>query len=321
MIKISRWPLVTIAYLFGLFHATLGLIWSEVYHDRRVGFVAIAVYVFALSATILLYRTLEIPVFQALANLAVAAILPNLIEGQIEPASFGTYATWHVGALGVLLGATALRGQPYFAWGGVVVVWGEAIRAEGFDQVASSGLVGLMILVLIGHATNLGLKRSEADITQYNQAAEASTVYVTRKEVAQQTQRETFERSVPVIRRLLKAAIATRGKLSEDDRREARQLEIELSDELLGKNLADPVVQRAARDARARGVEVVLADDGGLEDLGREELKQLLLQVAKIINDQVGGRVLVRSSAKTSWRISVGTFDRGSKVPSGDWKL
>lgn len=321
MIKIARWPMVTIAYLFGLFHATLGIVWSEVYHDRRVGFIAVGIFVAALSATILLYKPLEIPKFQGLINLIVAALLPNLVEDQIDPSSYGTYATWYVGALGVLLGATALRGQAYFAWGSAVVVWVESIRAEGFEQVTSSGVIGLAILVMIGHATNYGLKLSEADIKAYNEAAEASTLYITRNEVAQQTRRETFSRSLPAIRKVLSSTVRLKGKLGEDDRRQALLLESELSDELLGGNLASSAVRLAARDARARGVEVYLHDEGGLETISRDELHSVLLQVAAIISELRSGRVNVRANPRNNWRISVTTFERGSKVVSGDYKF
>jgi len=321
MIRIPRWPMATTTYLLGLMHVGLGLYWSSTYQRPSAGIIAAILYLFALSATVLGFRELNIPSWQGLANLLVAALLPRMVEPQVTPEHYGTYATWYIGALGVLLGATALRGQLYFAWGGFLIATAEILLWEGPQNLLLSGWIGLVMLVIIGHAGNLGMRQAQMSIQKATEEVAHATVTAARAETVRATQLKMFSRSIPTVEAMLRKIIAQKGKLSEDDRREALLLESELSDDIMGGDLLTKSIGRAARSARLRGVEVYLIDEGGLAGLEKAEIDELHHKIEDVINHQMTGKVAVRATTSNRWKVSITAYERGSKVPNTDWKF
>lgn len=320
VIKVSRLHLVLVTYLFGLFHAALGIAWSTDYQSRLVGFGAVGIYVLALSMTILLHKGLNIPKWQGLFNLITAAALAQIIESQIGASHYGTYATWYVGALGVLLGATALRGQHYWAIGGVIFVIGQIIKFEGIDHLAPSGVVGLVVLVAVGTATSIGMRRSESDIESYTQEARDSAVLLKKKQVMRETQNRNFLGSQEEVKGMLRQIIARKGKLTEDERDEAKLLESRISDAVMGGKLVNEAVSAAARQARARGVEIFFFDEGSLDHADELELAEIHQHIIEAIAEQKTGKITVRANPKTQWKVSVIGFEKRASVPNVDWK-
>jgi hypothetical protein len=321
MIRIPRWPMATSAYLLGLMNVGLGLYWSSTYQKPSAGILAAILYLLSLSGTVLGFRELNIPSWQGLANLLVAAFLPRMVEPQVTPEQYGTYATWYIGALGVLLGATALRGQVYFAWGGLLIATAEIMLWEGPQNLLLSGWIGLVMLVMIGHAANLGMTQAQISIQKATEEVAQATITAARAETARETQLKMFSRSVPTVESMLRKIIAQKGKLSEDDRREALMLESELSDDIMGGDLLTKSIGRAARSARLRGVEVYLVDEGGLAGLEKAEIDELQHKIEDVINKQLTGKVAIRATSNTRWRVSITAYERGSKVPIVDWKF
>jgi hypothetical protein len=302
-------------------HAGLGLYWSQYYKHPLVGLFAVALYLGALTPTVLSFKEMQIPAWQGLVNLLIATVLPRIIEDQVPRDLLGTYATWYIGGLAVLLGATALRGQLYFAWGGLIIATVEVILWEGGQNLLRSGWIGLVLMVVIGHAGNLGVRQSEEDIDRANAEAAESIVLARRAEAVRETRTRTFANSAQEIQTLLSRAISQKGKLSEDDRREAILLENDLSDDVMGGELVTPSIRRAARLARSRGVEVYLMDQGVLGSLDKPDLEELHQKVEDVINQQISGKVTVRATSGNRWLVSVTAYERGSKVPNIDWKF
>ena len=321
MIRLPRVPMAIIAFTLGLMYAGFGLYWSPSYQNPLLGLVAVVIYLAALSLTIFAFKSMQIPAWQGLLNLLVAAVLPRIIEEQVKPEMFGTYATWYIGGLGVLLGATALRRQVYFAWGGLIIATAEIFLWEGLENIPRSGWIGLVVMVIIGHAANLGLEQSEREIEKASEAASAAELAAKRKEITRESQVKAFNHSVPNIKSMLQRTIAQKGRLSEDDRREAMLLEADLSDEVMGGALVAKSVSRAARLARLRGVEVYLMDDGILAQVEGVELEEIHQKVVDVITSQLTGKVTVRATSGNRWHVSITAFERGSKVPNVDWKF
>ena len=321
MIRVSRLPMALTAIGLGLFHSALGILWSGRYQDASYVYLGIAIYLATLTPTILIHKGLAIPAWQGTLNLLVAAVLPQLSYSQITQDSHGTYATWFVGALGVLLGATALRGQAGFAWAGLTVAVSQILVAEGTAGLGQSGMIGLTLLVLVGHATNLGLKRSESDIERFSQQSAEQALELKRAETVSETKQRTFDLSLAEVQNLLRLVVSKKGRLDDSERREALALEQRLSDAIMGGHLVTTGIKHAARLARGRGVEVYLIDEGGLENMSKTELETLLRPVEDVINKQLSGKVTVSSKVKANWQISVVGFERGSIKPNVDLKL
>ncbi len=321
MIRLPRIPMAIIAFTLGLMYAGFGIYWSPSYQNPMLGLVAVALYLGALAVTIFAFKSLQIPAWLGLINLLVATVLPRIIEEQITPAMIGTYATWYIGGLGVLLGATALRKQVYFAWGGLIIATAEIILWEGPENLLRSGWIGLVVMVIIGQAANLGLQQSERAIDKANQVAAAAKLAAKRKEITRESQVLAFNHSVPNVKSMLQRTIAQKGRLSEDDRREAMLLEADLSDEVMGGALVVKPVIRAARLARLRGVEVYLLDDGVLAQVDPAELEEIHHKVVDVVTNQLTGKVTIRATAGNRWQVSITAYERGARVPNVDWKF
>ena len=321
MIRLPRVPMAAIAFTLGLMYAGFGIYWSPSYVNPLMGVVSVALYLAALAATIFAFEGLQIPAWLGLLNLLVATVLPRIVEYQVSPAMYGTYATWYVGGLGVLLGATALRKQAYFAWGGLIIATAEILLWEGPENILRSGWIGLVVMVVIGHAANLGLEQSEREIARASEAAAAATLSTKRKEITRDSQVMAFSHSVPNVKSMLQRTIAQKGRLSEDDRREAMLLEADLSDEVMGGALVVKSVSRAARLARLRGVEVYLMDDGILSHVDASELGEIHHKVIDVVTNQLTGKVTVRATTGNRWHVSITAYERGAKVPNVDWKF
>lgn len=321
MIQVPRVPMAIISFALGLMYAGFGIYWSSSYVTPLLGIVAVAAYLGALAVTVFLFKSMEIPAWVGLLNLLVATVLPRIIEEQVTPAMYGTYATWYIGGLGVLLGATALRKQAYFAWGGLIIASAEIFLWEGAENVLRSGWIGLVVMVVVGHAGYLGLELSEREIEKANEAAAAARLAAKRKEITRESQVLAFNHSVPNVKSVLQRTIAQKGRLSEDDRREAMLLEADLSDEVMGGALVVKTVTRAARLARLRGVEVYLMDDGILSHVDSVELDEVHRKVVDVVTKQLTGKVTVRATSGNRWHVSITAFERGAKVPNLDWKF
>jgi hypothetical protein len=302
-------------------YAGFGIYWSPSYLNPLLGLVSVALYLGAIAVTIFAFKSLQIPAWLGLINLLVATVLPRIIEEQITPAMIGTYATWYIGGLGVLLGATALRKQVYFAWGGLIIATAEIILWEGLENLLRSGWIGLVVMVIIGQAANLGLQQSERAIERANQTAAAAKLAAKRKEITRESQVLAFNHSVPNVKSMLQRTIAQKGRLSEDDRREAMLLEADLSDEVMGGALVVKAVIRAARLARLRGVEVYLLDDGVLAQVDAAELEEIHVKVVDVVTNQLSGKVTVRATSGNRWQVSITAYERGARVPNIDWKF
>lgn len=321
MIRLPRVPMAVIGFALGLMYAGFGIYWSPSYVSPLLGIAAVVLYLGALGTTVFAFKSMHIPAWLGLLNLLVATVLPRIIEDQVTPAMLGTYATWYIGGLGVLLGATALRRQAYFAWGGLIITTAEILLWEGPENIFRSGWIGLVVMVIIGHAANLGLEQSEREIEKANESAAAAKLAAKRKEITRESQVMAFNHSVPVVKLMLQRTIAQKGKLSEDDRREAMLLEADLSDEVMGGALVVKTVSRAARLARLRGVEVYLMDDGTLSHVDAAELEEIHRKVVDVVTNQLSGKITVRATAGNRWTVSITAYERGAKVPNVDWKF
>lgn len=315
MIRVSRFAVSFIGILFGLFHAVLGGYWVASYIDPGLGAVALTIYVVAILTTLGLYSGIRMPVAQAVFNALVAVALPLIVNPLIADGVHNTFATWYVGGLGVLLSATAVRQHRVIAWVAtglvtlIVVAWG------GVTAIYDSGLVGMVLLVAAGQALSLGVERASLDVQRLSdqaqtEASEAAAV------TAQRLERQVrLQQALTASRPILERIVASGGQLSAAEQLESRLAEAALRDEIRGRNLINARVRDAVRLARLRGVEVLLLDEGGLDDCELELRDRLLGDVANAIDGIAAGKVTIRSPQSEPWMLTVVALNPGSAVP------
>jgi hypothetical protein len=93
------------------------------------------------------------------------------------------------------------------------------------------------------------------------------------------------------------------------------QLEARLRDDIRGRDLVNEEVRLATRNARERGVEVVLLDEGGLTNISQIELNNILGKVSGAINSVAAGKIVVRSPRGESWLVTVIATRSGTEAP------
>ncbi len=204
---------------------------------------------------------------------------------------------WHEMALAVVYVFTCIRGRNLVAWagalGGVAVTVDWAVRGGGsVAHGLAQGFVGVGP-VLIGSIVAWLIRPS------------VSAVFDLRRQVGERRAREAAAQAVAVERdarlkrldetaRPLLTRIAAGGPLGPADRRAARLLEARLRDEIRAPSLLDDDVAAAVAGAWARGVEVVLLDDGGGGELPSGAARRFRTVLAGHLMATSTGRVTAR---------------------------
>ena len=183
------------------------------------------------------------------------------------------YASWPWGAMTFVLLVLALRGRRGFAWIGFAALAAIAIVAAvvAHQQVFSViyDVARQSATLLIGTLFALALRRASQTITaiQSNQLTRttvaAASAAATRERA---TQNERLERDArPALERILDPT-----PMSHEELRNFVLLESTLRDGIRATGFSGERIAAATRDARERGLTVVLLDDRGSELLDRE---------------------------------------------------
>lgn len=196
--------------------------------------------------------------------LALCSLAAVLMRFQVDPDAAPPFAHWHLGAITMILLVLAVRGRPGYAWFGYVVM-----AAISIVWALAGGLgIGVGVGLVIRHAGTLlagtlfavGLRRSARTIEGLNRegnehvAAEAAAF-------AALEEREAHLARVNALARPALERLAASQEIDEGERAECLLVEASLRDAMRGRALFIGPVIRAARSARARGVEVTLLDD------------------------------------------------------------
>ena len=316
MIRLPRWVISIVGLSFAVFQAVLGALWVDSYRDPFVGWLAIVLYLAAVVPTVIGYRGLAMPVLQAWANVLVSVVLPVMVNSQLANLDHETFETWYIGAIGALLCVTAVRARSNFSWAGAMLVLGIMLGDAGPQIIATSGLIGMFLLVAAGQAVSLGLARAARDIEAFvrNRVEQLSAAAATSAARAERTERlqVMFAEALPELRRISRS----KGQLTPAQRAEARQLEAAMRDEIRGRNLLDDRLRASIRAARTRGVEVVLLDDGGMDDLSAAIRSPMLKQVAEALDGLDSGKVTIRTPKNETWKLTVAAFLPGQASPA-----
>jgi hypothetical protein len=280
ILRLNDWSGSIVLAFYGLGTAivTIVLLWGGLYILSRPG-----VEPFRLGST--------------LAVIAVVAVVTSLSSWNIADVDNPGYATWHLGAMTFLLFVLALRGRRGLAWAGFGVL--------AFISLLTAVLTAqdtLMVLndvarqsgtLLIGTLFALVLRRSSQTITaiQANQLTRttvaAASAAATRERAAQNTRLERDAR--PALERILQAE-----PLSPDEQQHLLLLEATLRDGIRASGFSSERIAAATREARERGLTVVLLDDRGIDLVdGERDLVEaaLLDQLTSTTNGAITARL------------------------------
>lgn len=305
---VPRALLVAIGALYMANHLVMGLYWLPFYNSLEKPQIAFALYMMASAASLFFGNQVRMPMWLAANNLIVTIVIPWLVLSEFPIENYsanGSYATWFIGGLGSLMAVTMLRRQALFAWVGLGVMELEVIRWGGPGVIATSGLIGALLLVSVCFAVSRGLENTSR-LTQEYLTKASQVAAKTATNTAARTERQRFLLSgFAAALPMLETIVARDGNLDEVEKREVRLVQAKLTDEIRGRKLLNPAVQVAAREARLRGVEVTIIDEGGIDDVGEQERHELLTSVAEAIGSTVSGKIHIRAPKGESYRINI----------------
>lgn len=279
--------------------------------------------------TILLWRwpTGELPAWVSLAFPLVLALSNVLVLFSIPADGWPMYEAWSLGAGANLCCAALMRERPLTAWAGILALFVTTLAwvVHGHQPLA------LSFTMLIGHVLTVSMwwlaaawsaKVSTSIAIELDRHAEA----LSRSHVQDAVEREMDSRLTTVAKRArpVLERLAAPGEPSEALRMEARLLEAELRDEIRGASFTGTPVVRAAREARARGIDVVLLDDTGARGLvgpgsggvTEERWEQVVDTACDALRHADTGRVTIRLLPPGRAAVATIATDSGTTVIS-----
>lgn len=315
MLRVPTWILSLFGLLFGLYHAVLGVVWISENNRPELVVLALIAYLAVLFSTLNIRRSREMSLKLAWLNIVVCALIPIAIQSQLDPYHLGDYATWYVLGVGTILATTAVRGRRMVAWIGLAILFIEIALWGGMESLASTGLPGVLSLMVTGHAVSLGVGRAVKNAQEMNRKAAQTAIETASIEAAGQVRSNLLEKTLRTALPALNLIAALGGNLDAAQKREALLLEAGLRDEIRGESLLNDEVRQAIKDARNRGVEVLVLDEGGLNELPPEQVEELLGRVASSVGLVESGRLTIRSPKGEDWKITVVAVRPGATAP------
>jgi hypothetical protein len=237
-----------------------------------------------------------------------APVSAALIAWNLPVSGAPGYDDWHLGASSFLMFFLVLRNRPLWAWIGLVAM---GLITVGWSMSVGEGVlfgVGLIDrhfgILLIGTLFNFAFQRTSARIQLFQQAEQDRLVAEAAADEAIATRRQ-YAAALGESARDMLLTIARRGNLDDDDRQEATLIEASLRDRLRGRSFYRNALIDEVREARRRGVDVVLLDDRGASDGSHLE---------EHLRDAVAGLVAAELADMSTGKLTARLLPRGRPV-------
>lgn len=315
MLNSPRWLLALVSVSFALFHVVLGALSWGGYDNLVLLGLSICIYLLSIGLVVGLKVGLDMGVGLGIVG-ATGAVATSIVANLgITEGLTGTYASWYVGGMGVLLGIIAIRGQANLAWLAGLVVAAVVVVEAGFGAIGSSGLVGMVVLIAAGQATARSVAKADLEVEELQKAEIQTEAEIISSAAAGRERRERLQRVLDRALPELSLITARKGILSAEQQQKLLQLEASLRDDIRGRKLINEEVQTAAQAARERGVQVLLLDEGGLDQVNDSMRKVVLDKVVVAINSVTAGKVVIRSPKGEKWLVTVAASRPGTNAP------
>ena len=315
MIKLSRAAITVFTLAFGTYHGILGLLNLDHYENPQFALIAVSLYLITLAVLISDRPGLRLKDYKAAFGLIVVMLVSLLMPASVAVDHVDNHSTWHVAGVATLMAIVALRQHKIMAWFGVVVMTCQVLIWGGLDLLFSAGIFGALMLVAAAHAASVTLASSSAAAIEFREKALATAAATAAKSAARTERQLRAEKALGAALPFLNKIESLHGRLSETDRSKALELEATLRDQIRGRHFDTPDLLSEIAKARARGVEVQVLDDGGLEQLSEDERGRILSEVAKHVASVSSGKLHLRSVADENWVVTVTASTPGAEAP------
>ncbi|GAA2903616.1 hypothetical protein [Microbacterium esteraromaticum] len=292
---------------FALYFAARGIWWTVQPDAPLLIVAAIAFYLASvLTAVLGAPREVRMPVGAAMLALVSSAIVPVLVSLALEPSLRGAgFATWYIGATGLLAVVCIVRRRPLVGWAMLVTLIVAACAFMGIGSAFTLGLVGSITWVVVAQLLVFFWDRAVRDTERLADVQRAVSAWHATQLVRQRERRVRAQRALAVAGPVLSRTIAVRGQLSEDERLQARLAEGTLRDELRGGDLMSDAVREAITEARRAGATVTVFDEGGLEGIDEQRIDEIRAELAGVLARAHSNRLIIRAGRDETNAVTV----------------
>lgn len=297
----------SLAVGFSLYCAATGIVWTAPLSAPIFMVLAIALYIVVVNLVILgSPETVTLPLWTAvLAAVATVVIPPAATVSLEETSRTAPFATWYIGALGLLSAILVVRRRFLTGWLTLLLLIALSSTFLGFFTALELGVVGSIMWVFVANLLVWFWDRAVRDTERLAEIQQAVSAWHATQLVRQRERRLRTQFALAVAGPVLSRTVASRGDLSEDERLDARLAEGRLRDELRGADLLNDAVRDAIEAARRRGVIVTVFDEGGLDGVSEERRATIRDELASVVAEAHAGRLIIRAAKDERTAVTV----------------
>jgi hypothetical protein len=314
MISINRAIASLVPYIYALYLPVQSLFLPG-FSTRYLEIIALVIYIYSATATLLFFRGLQLPRWQAFFNLGAALAMPPLVFAQRELIYDHGIGDWLVMGTAVVLTATAVRQQARLALIGLAVLLTALIVQYGQAAITSVGLAGAIVFVLAGLAVSRGIARATRESENFRAKEIETRSKIAELEASSRERQQQLTQVLGVAVPLLSVIKDSQGPLSDDLRQSAKLVEATLRDNLRGRELLNRAMSNEIQRLRNLGVDVLILDEGGTQSLSAKEREELLSRAVDSLQVVTQGRVTIRSPKGEDFRLTVVATIPGQAQP------
>lgn len=308
----------SLAVGFALYFVARGVWWIEQPTAPLLMVLAIGAYLVVVNLAILGDgASVRMPLWSSVLALLASILIPVLVTLSLEPVDrTAPFATWYIGAIGLLGVVCVVRRRSLFGWLtlGVLVVTSSAFL--GFGVALNLGLVGSIMWVAVARLLVMFWDRAVSDTERLAEIQQAVSAFHATQRVRQRERRLRTQFALAVAGPVLSRVVASRGALDDRERLDARLAEGRLRDELRGADLLNDAVRNAIDVARRRGAVVTVFDEAGFDGIDEERRIEIRDELAAVLTRARSARLIIRSARDS--RIAVTVVGRAGMRSSGD---
>jgi hypothetical protein len=296
-IGVPRYLIVGIATLFSGYHLLLAAYSMAIEETTPPTPVLVAMVLYGIATIVSLvpWGPTRMPFWMAAFNVAVAVALPLLVTHGLDPMVDNQYATWHVAAVGTLMTITSTRRRHMMAWIGVSFLVFQTVVWAGPAALVTVGVIGSVSWVAVSNILSNGMAKASRDAQRFALAEREATDWQAAQDAhvfeRQFRLDQTSSMAIAMLRRIQESG----GCLTDEERLECLHLEGAIRDEIRGRRLLNDAVRTQVMAARRRGAVVTLLDEGGLDDIGDEDLDHILNQLASAMESSHADKLIART--------------------------
>jgi hypothetical protein len=283
--------------------------------SRYLEMIALAIYLYSCFATLILFKGLDLPRAQAISNMVCAGLVPALVIAQRVESNNQGVGGWVVMGTAVFLTTTAVRQRVTQAVIGLVLLLVTLIVEYGVNALTSAGLAGAFVFVFAGLAVSRGIARASKDSQKFRATEVESLSNIAKLKAADQERQTRLGQVLGSAVPLLSVIAQSSQPLDSEIKQSAKLVEATLRDRMRGRDLLTAAMSVEVQRLRSIGVEVIVLDEGGTEDLSSTSRDEILDKAITALQEVDQGRVTIRSPKGEEFRLTVVATISGQAKP------